>query len=106
MHPSIEPAEVVYREVVRADPNGNRLEKGTACVAAYVGAGPDAECVGALFFDCYGEPSVVIDVSVEEAYRRQGIGTGLFNFARSRQSDLVHSETLTSDGRAFVQSFA
>jgi GNAT superfamily N-acetyltransferase len=44
----------------------------------------------------------VIDVSVDEPWRRQGIGTALFTFARRHESGLVHSDVLTNDGMAFV----
>lgn len=43
----------------------------------------------------------VIDISVDEPWRRRGIGTALFNHARRHESQLAHSDVLTDDGRAF-----
>lgn len=64
----------------------------------------DGYDVGTLRWNYLAEPPVVVDVSVDEPYRCQGIATGLFQTAKANESELVHSETLTGDGRAFREA--
>lgn len=77
------------------------LDEGEAMVTAKV----DGEVIGALRWNFLEDPPVVVDMSVGEKYRRQGVGTRLFEEARKRESRLQHSATLTTDGAAFRASF-
>lgn len=49
-------------------------------------------------------PPKVIDLSVDERYQRRGIATLMFEYARSFDSTLQHSDVLTEQGRAFMRS--
>lgn len=73
------------------------LDEGEAMVTASV----EGEVIGALRWNFYEDPPVVVDLSVDERYQRQGIGTRLFEEAKRSESRLVHSDVLTEDGRGF-----
>lgn len=80
----------VFRDPLLADGQG------------MITATTNGEIIGALRWDYYAEPPVVLDISVDERFRRQGIATRLFAEAKTNESQLVHSDTLTPDGAAFV----
>lgn len=74
---------------------------GEALATAYVNGEP----VAGLRWNYYSEPSVVLDLFVEEPYRRRGVATALWNWVKTtHQSDLEHSTSLTDDGKAFRQT--
>lgn len=50
----------------------------------------------------HSEPPSTIDLSVEEERRRKGIAKRMFEIARAHESQLVHSDVLTPDGKQFV----
>lgn len=89
--------EVTYRFL-----DGQRLPQGQCMVVAY--DGPDD--VGALRWDFHAEPPVVVDLTVDPSYQRQGIATMLWERAVANESSLTHSDSLTGDGRAWVASLA
>lgn len=63
----------------------------------------DGELVGMLRWDyVHAEPPVVLDLSVEEEHRKKGIARRMFEVARAHESQLVHSDVLTPQGREFV----
>lgn len=67
---------------------------------------PQGEPTGVLRWDITSDQPSVIDMSVDEAHRRQGIGTKMFNTARKHESGLQHSTVLTEDGREFARHTA
>lgn len=75
-------------EVIEADPMRFRLFRGGRAVA------------GLSVID-----GVVDNLYVSPDYRRQGLGSELFNKARLWLGELEHSETLTESGALFRQSF-
>lgn len=79
---------------------GLHIEEGQGMVTALIGE----KEIGALRWDYYAEPPVVLDITVDEPHQRRGVATALFNHAKAQESQLVHSSTLTPDGAAFVAS--
>jgi len=67
-------------------------------VEAHVGS----ERVGFLYW--YPATAEIGEVKVEEGYRRQGIATKMLEYARQIEPNLEHSDTLTDDGRAWMQA--
>ena len=60
--------------------------------------------IGMLRWDDTADIPTIVDVSVDENYRRRGIATAMFNRAKEKQSGLEHSEVLTDDGAAWAVS--
>lgn len=60
--------------------------------------------VGVLRWNYVEDPPVVVDVSVDERYRRRGIASKLFDLAKSNESRLQHSDSLTTEGAAFREA--
>ena len=83
----------------RHDWDGDRLEGGVGVVYAKDGD----SYAGSLFWNFFEEPPVVTTVSVEPQYRRQGLATRLWEIAKSNESRLTHSDSLTDDGKAWSQ---
>ena len=61
----------------------------------------DKELVGTMSIDA--RDGVILDVCVEHAHRRRGIGTALFNLA-SEHVDVEHRDERTPDGDAWARS--
>lgn len=65
----------------------------------------DGADIAGLRWDSYAEPPVVLDITVDEQFQRRGVATALFAWVKdNHQSQLTHSDTLTADGRAWVDS--
>lgn len=80
---------------------GEFLDEGQALALASL----DGTAIAGLRWDSYAEPPVVLDITVDEPYQRMGVATALFDWVKTHhQSQLAHSDTLTSDGVAWVAS--
>lgn len=65
----------------------------------------DGNDIAGLRWDSYAEPPVVLDITVDPEYQRRGVATALFAWVKANhQSQLMHSDALTGDGRAWVAS--
>lgn len=51
-----------------------------------------------------GQAGKVSGIRVEESFRRQGVGTALWDAARVVDANVHHSTSLLPDGRAWVES--
>lgn len=91
---------VDLRTSYRHDCDGGRLPEGTAMIIA----SESGTAVGTLSWDYFSEPPVVVGIDVDANFQRQGIATAMWTEALSRESKLVHSSTLTDDGRDWIDS--
>lgn len=65
----------------------------------------DGTDIAGLRWDSYAESPVILDLTVDEDFQRRGVATALFHWVKdNHQSQLTHSDSLTSDGRAWVNS--
>ena len=92
------PADFRTTVSYRRDADGEDLPEGEAAIIAYDGDKP----IAVLRWDAESETPTVVDVSVDEEYRRRGVATAMFEAARARQSNLQRSDVLLDDGAAFA----